>query len=41
MKKLDDLANNNAVNLANPWLKNTIEYKNQLLQYSDDLGNIT
>ena len=40
--KLDDLANNNAVNLANPWLKNAIEsYKNQLLQYSDDLGNIT
>lgn len=40
--KLDDLANNNSVNLANPWLKNAIEsYKNQLLQYSDDLGNIT
>ena len=41
-QKLDDLANDNAVNLANPWLKNAIEsYKNQLLQYSDDLGNIT
>jgi len=41
-QQLDDLANNNAVNLANPWLKNVIEgYKNQLLQYSDDLGNIT
>lgn len=40
--KLDDLANNNAVNLANPWLKNAIEgYKSQLLQYSDDLGNIS
>ena len=41
-QQLDDLANNNAVNLANPWLKNAIDsYKNQLLQYSDDLGNIT
>ena len=41
-QKLDDLANDNAVNLANPWLKNAIDsYKNQLLQYSDDLGNIT
>lgn len=41
-EKLDDLANNNAVNLANPWLKSAIEsYKNQLLQYSDELGNIT
>ena len=40
--KLDELANNKAVNLANPWLKNAIEsYKNQLLQYSDDLGNIS
>lgn len=40
--KLDDLANNKAVNLANPGLKNAIEsYKNQLLQYSDDLGNIS
>lgn len=40
--KLDDLANDTAANLANPWLKNAIEwYKNQLLQYSDDLGTIS
>ena len=40
--KLDDLANDTAANLANPGLKNAIEwYKNQLLQYSDDLGTIS
>jgi hypothetical protein len=39
--QLDDLANDTATNIANPWLKNAIEwYKNQLLQYSDDLWRI-
>jgi hypothetical protein len=40
--QLDDLADDAASNIANPWLKNVIDsYKNQLLEYSDDLGRIS
>ena len=40
--QLDDLADDAANNIANPWLKNVIDsYKNQLLEYSDDLGRIS
>jgi len=40
--KLDDLSKDAAANMANPGLKTAIEkYKNQLLQYSDDLGTIS
>lgn len=40
--QLDDLADDAASNIANPWLKSVIEwYKNQLLEYSDDLGRIS
>lgn len=40
--QLDDLADDAAVNIANPGLKSAIEwYKNQLLQYTDDLWTIS
>lgn len=40
--ELDDLASDAASNIANPWLKSAIEwYKNQLLQYTDDLWRIS
>ena len=40
--QLDDLADDAASNIANPWLKNVIDsYKTQLLEYSDDLGRIS
>lgn len=40
--QLDDLTDDAASNIANPWLKSVIEsYKNQLLEYSDDLGRIS
>jgi hypothetical protein len=39
--QLNNLADDTATNIANPWLRNIIElYKNNLLQYSDDLGRI-
>lgn len=40
--KLDDLSKDAAANMANPGLKTAIDkYKNQLLQYTDDLGTIS
>ena len=40
--QLDDLADDAASNIANPWLKSVIDsYKTQLLEYSDDLGRIS
>ena len=40
--QLDDLADDAATNIANPWLKKVIEwYKDSLLQYTDDLGTIS
>ena len=40
--ELDDLINDPATNIANPWLKKVIEwYKDTLLQYTDDLWKIS
>lgn len=40
--KLDDLSKDAAANMANPGLQTAIDrYKNQLLQYTDDLGTIS
>lgn len=41
-KQLDDIADDVAQNIANPQTKNIVEqYKNMLLQYTDDAGNIS